>query len=280
MLWKRLLLVKSKFKSIQVVIDNGFEVKLHDLKSNLKLHNLLSDELEIEEKLYTFKSESEEIRYYKIEKPDFMKYGIFLHAVNEMYLNEPIGFCETKLEFLHNEMNKLRTFQIENNEMYKYYKAIETNRDSELFNKHSVKKDIFAVISASFMLEKYLYSERDPRSLSEKLKDYPVLKWNGPKVGLVEIIYALAYAGNIEHESKELDYLVKAFENLFDIDLGNHYRIFLDIRNRDEPAKLLLSLADILNKVVDILNENQDNRKDKPDTLVKIKAALEKLRQP
>ncbi|MBP6235793.1 MAG: RteC domain-containing protein [Saprospiraceae bacterium] len=262
-----------------MVIDNGFDVKLHDLKSNLKLHNLLSDELEIEEKLYTFKSESEEIRYYKIEKPDFMKYGIFLHAVNEMYLNEPIGFCETKLEFLHNEMNKLRTFQIENNEMYKYYKAIETNRDSELFNKHSVKKDIFAVISASFMLEKYLYSERDPRPLSEKLKDYPVLKWNGPKVGLVEIIYALAYAGNIEHESKELDYLVKAFENLFDIDLGNHYRIFLDIRNREEPAKLLLSLVDVLHNVVDILNENLDNRKDKPDTLVKIKAALEKLRQ-
>ena len=82
MLWKRLLLVNSKFKSVQVVIDNGFDVKLHDLKSNLKLHNLLSDELEIEEKLYTFKSESEEIRYYKIEKPDFMKYGIFLHAVN------------------------------------------------------------------------------------------------------------------------------------------------------------------------------------------------------
>jgi len=280
MLWKRLLLVKSKFKSIQVVIDKGFELKVHDLRSYLQLHNALSAELEEEEKLYIFKAEAEEIRYYKKEKPDFMKYGLFLHVVYEMHRNEPIGFKETKLEFLHNEMNKLRSFQIENDEMYKYYKAIETNRDSQLFSKNSVKKDIFAVILASFMLEKYLYSERDPRPLSEKLKDYPVLKWNGSKVDLVELIYVLAYAGNIEHESNELDMLVKSFEKLFDIDLGNHYRIFLDIRNREEPAKLLLRLADILHKVVDILNENLDNRKDKPDTLVKIKAALGKLRQP
>jgi len=280
MLWKRLLLGKSKFKSVQVQIDKGYELKFHNLRSYLQFHNTLSDELEIEEGLYNFKSEAEEIRYYKQEKPDFMKYGIFLHAVHEMHLNEPIGFIETKMEFLHNEMNKLRSFQVDNNEMYKYFKAYETNRDSQLFSKNSVNKDIFAVISASYMLEKYLYSERDPRPLSEKLKDYPVLKWNGSKVDLVELIYVLAYAGNIEHESNELDMLVNSFEHLFDIDLGNHYRIFLDIRNREEPAKLLLRLVDILHNVVDILNENLDNRKNKPDTLVKIKAALGKLRQP
>ncbi|MBK8516140.1 MAG: RteC domain-containing protein [Saprospiraceae bacterium] len=176
-------------------------------------------------------------------------------------------------------MTKLRNFQNEHKDIYRYYIANETSRDIEFFTSGSTKMDIFAVISATYMLEKYLYSEKDPRPLSEKLKDYPKLKWNGSKVEMVELIYVLAYAGKVEHETKEMDMLVKAFESAFDIDLGNHYRTFLDIRNRHEPAKLLLLLVDTLRLVVDMLNENLDSRHNKLESLDKIKEALAQLRQ-
>ncbi|MBK8349767.1 MAG: RteC domain-containing protein [Saprospiraceae bacterium] len=278
MLRKRLLLVMSKFKKYKEEIDNGLNIKALDLKSYLQYHIKLTEELLEVERTYTFKDQAEEIRYYKIEKPEFMKYGIFIHRVREMHLEEPFGFSDTKIEFLQQEMNKLRKFQEENKEMYRYFKANETDKDAEYFYRNSDKMDIFAPISASYMLEKYLYSEKDPRPLSEKLKDFPSLKWGGSNVELIELIYVLAYAGKIEHESKEMDMLVKAFEGTFDIDLGNHYRTFLDIRNRQEPAKLLLVLVDTLRVVVDILNENLDNRKNKLQSLDKIKEALAQLR--
>ncbi len=278
MLRKRLLLVMSKFKKYKEEIDNGLNIKALDLKSYLQYHIKLTEELLEVERTYTFKDQAEEIRYYKIEKPEFMKYGIYIHRVREMHMEEPLGFSDTKIEFLQQEMNKLRKFQEENKEMYRYFKANETDKDAEYFYRNSDKMDIFAPISASYMLEKYLYSEKDPRPLSEKLKDFPSLKWGGSNVELIELIYALAYAGKIEHESNEMDMLVKAFEGTFDIDLGNHYRTFLDIRNRQEPAKLLLVLVDTLRVVVDILNENLDNRKNKLQSLDKIKEALAQLR--
>lgn len=279
MLRKRLLLVMSKFKKYKEAIDNGLKIKPLDLKIWIRHHNELTEELLEVENNYTFENQSEEIRYYKIEKPEFMKYGVYLHRIYEMHLDEPIGFSEAKMEFLQLEMNKLTAFQNENKEMFRYYKAHETNKDAEYFYRNSNKMDIFAVISATYMLEKYLYSEKDPRPLSEKLKDYPKIKWGGTKVELIELIYVLAYAGKIVHESKEMDMLVKAFEGTFDIDLGNHYRTFLDIRNRQEPAQLLLMLADTIRLVVDILNENLDNRKNKLESLERIKEALAQLRQ-
>jgi RteC protein len=278
MLRKRLLLVMSKFNKYKEAIDKGLNMKSLDLKFYLLQHIKLTEELLEVESTYTFKDQAEEIRYYKIEKPEFMKYGIFIHRVHEMFLEEPFGFWDGKMEFLQQEMNKLCEFQKENKEMYRYYKAKETNKDVEYFYRNSNKMDIFAVISATYMLEKYLYSEKDPRPLSEKLKDYPKIKWGGSKVELIELIYVLSYAGKIVHESKEMDMLVKAFEGTFDIDLGNHYRTFLDIRNRREPAELMLMLADTIRLVVDILNENPDNRKNKLESLERIKEALEKLR--
>ncbi len=272
-----MLLVMSKFNKIKEAIDNGLKIKPLDLKKHHQKHNELTEELLEVERTYIFKDQAEEIRYYKMEKPEFMKYGIFIDRVYDMYLDEPFGFKETKMEFLQQEMNKLCTFQEENKEMYRYFKANETNKDAEYFHRNSTKMDIFAVISATFMLEKYLYSEKDPRPLSEKLKDYPTIKWKGSKVELVELIYVLAYAGKIEHESKEMDMLVKAFEGTFDIDLGNHYRTFSDIQNRDDPSKLLLILVDTLRIVVSILNENLDNRKHKLEVIQKIKVALAQL---
>ncbi|MBK8516141.1 MAG: hypothetical protein IPL55_07580 [Saprospiraceae bacterium] len=71
-----------------------------DLKNYLNLHIKLTEELLEAECTYVFKDQAEEIRYYKIEKPEFIKYGVFIHRVYEMHKEEPIGFRETKIEFL------------------------------------------------------------------------------------------------------------------------------------------------------------------------------------
>ena len=106
-----MLLVMSKFNKIKEAIDNGLKIKPLDLKKHHQKHNELTEELLEVERTYIFKDQAEEIRYYKMEKPEFMKYGIFIDRVYDMYLDEPFGFKETKMEFLQQEMNKLCTFQ-------------------------------------------------------------------------------------------------------------------------------------------------------------------------
>jgi hypothetical protein len=168
-------------------------------------------------------------------------------------------------------MKALHNFYKKNEEDYQYFKLQGIERDSKLFTSHSQKKHIFAVILATYMFEEYLYSEHDPRPLEEKLRDYSTFKWKGPIIDLVELMYALAYAGAIDYDSTEMNKLAKQFEEVFNVSLKNHYRTFTDIKNRKKPAKFLSMLITVLEFVVDEQNNELDNRKSREELMEKLK---------
>ena len=83
------------------------------------------------------------------------------------------------------------------------------------------------------------------------------LKWRASKVSLIELLYALQSSGCFNNGSIDLKNLATNFENLFNIDLGNYYRVFQEIRIRKQSGTSFLDqLRDQLLKRMDNSDEN------------------------
>ena len=73
------------------------------------------------------------------------------------------------------------------------------------------------------------------------------LNWTGNKVELIELIYALETAGCFNHGHATIKEIVAYIEVIFNINLGNYYHTFMEIRNRKNGTVFLDKLIKVLN---------------------------------
>lgn len=79
------------------------------------------------------------------------------------------------------------------------------------------------------------------------------LIWTSSKTDLIELIYALKVTGSINGGDSQIKQLTEIFGQLFNVDLGNYYKTYADIKNRsNDPAKFLNRLVTNLNKKVEL----------------------------
>ena len=78
------------------------------------------------------------------------------------------------------------------------------------------------------------------------------LKWTAPKVALTELLYALNSEGVFNNGTADLKDIAEFFEYIFEIDLGQYRRTFLEIRARkSDRTKFISSLNEALLKRMD-----------------------------
>ncbi len=164
---------------------------------------------------------------------------------------------------------------------YNYYQSGKTASDQLYFMRknyyiladvhcHSLDRDTsfstlhdssVAEILANKQLTHYLSTEID--ALSEKLHlkftsiiESKLLQWTESKVSLVEFIYAL-YAGKcFNNGNTNLKDIAFCCEALFDIEIGDFYRIFLEIRNRKKSrTQFLDKLKEKITQMMDKLDK-------------------------
>lgn len=76
------------------------------------------------------------------------------------------------------------------------------------------------------------------------------LVWTGSKAALTELMYSLYHAQSLNNGNLDISLLTRTFEQIFNVDLGDVYRTFHEIKNRNEPTKFIDKLKSvILNKV-------------------------------
>ncbi len=73
------------------------------------------------------------------------------------------------------------------------------------------------------------------------------LSWTGSKVELVELVYALDAAGCFNHGDATIKEIVTYIEIMFNIDLGDYYHTFMEIRSRKNGTAFLDKLIKVLN---------------------------------
>lgn len=77
------------------------------------------------------------------------------------------------------------------------------------------------------------------------------LTWTGSKVDLVELIYAWETASCFNHGHANIKEIVVYIEIVFNIDLGDYYHTFLEMRNRIKRTAFLDKLLKVLNDRMD-----------------------------
>jgi hypothetical protein len=77
------------------------------------------------------------------------------------------------------------------------------------------------------------------------------MTWTGSKIDLVELIYAWEEIGCFNHGNVNIKELVAYIEVIFNIDLGDYYGTFREMRNRVNQTAFLDKLIKVLKDRMD-----------------------------
>ena len=220
------------------------------------------------------KSQEIEIDFFKNIKPRFTSKLIYYNAVFKIETKKPHGGERILKKYLNNELDKLKRYFDNNLDFYKYYRTGSNYLDHKYFTrgKFDIKLTLdsfyfevdhtfstshdykVAKIMAHDLIQVYLEDKLlmlENKEPKEKSQVNPKVKqtWTGSKVALIELLYALHTEGVFNNGASDLKDVAEYFENIFNIDLGQYHRAFLEIRMRkSDQTKFLNSLKEKLVK--------------------------------
>lgn len=221
-----------------------------------------------------FKSETEEIHFFKDLKPQFTSKLIYFNIVYKIEMKRPNGGNRILKKYYHNELQKLKAYFDNELDFYKYYRSGSSYLDYKYFlrGRYDIKLALdsyyfetdssfstshdfkVARILANDLIQLYLEDQLimiENKDLGDKSQRKPNVKlmWTGSKVALIELMYALHTEGVFNNGVADLKDIADYFEHTFDIDLGQYRRVFLEIRARkSEKSKFITTLNEALLK--------------------------------
>lgn len=265
--------LEEKLNQISYDYDDTIELCMNSIQENLfHLGQLKTFVLE-----NSFESEQEEIYFFKHLKPKFTSKLIYFKKVMKLEKLTPVGSNKMKIDFFKNELLKLNFTFSEYTDFYLYYRHNNEYLDKNIFTRcyndvcpnvdptyyeldhrfATSHDNLVAKVLANDMLQHYI--ENKIKYINE-LKSLPEtstfedsnLKWTGNKSDLIELIYALYYAGVINFGTAGIAEIARGFEKLFNINLGKFYRTKSSFKDRKSTTKFIDSLKKYLtNKIYD-----------------------------
>jgi hypothetical protein len=204
---------------------------------------------------YKFKGIGEEINFFRHLKPKF--YSKFIYHQKMIFIQShlPLAAPEDIKNYYLKELRKINEYMENNQEFISYYRSQSTSLDEIYFlrkepdswllmNFEDCETDLnfttiydykISKIMAFELLSEFIKSRLAQLEMQPGLpgaKAVTSVNWTGSKVSLVELLYALQSAGSCNNGTIDVKHLAGHFENLFNIDLGNYYRMFQEMRIR------------------------------------------------
>ena len=265
-------------KDVQI-IDLEEDTTLNKSLKIIELLRIYFNELKEHISEYTFNSETEEIQFFKETKPQIFSMLIYYDNVYRLEINRPTGSESMQKEFTLKQFDDLKDYFDNNIDFYKYCRSQRTDLDKQYFLRYQPDVEMYfdsqyferdqkfstgfdlkvATILANDMLSNYLNAELVKEDLPnahefentsfQKVK----AKWTGSKVALIELIYAFNTSKCINNGKSDLKRMTSYVENLFDIDLGDVYRTFIEIRGR--KGSRVQCLDDLRKKLIARMDE-------------------------
>ena len=227
-----------------------------------------------------FKSETEEIQFFKEVKPQFSSKLIYYNRIYKIEMKKPNGGNRILKKYYNNELLKLKAFFDNELEFYQYFRSGSTYLDYKYFirgnfdiklgldtyyfetdTSFAVSHDFkVATILANDLIQLYLENQLlmlENKEISDKSQRKPNAKltWTGSKIALVELMYALHTEGVLNNGATDLKEIAEYFEHIFEINLGQYRRAFLEIRARKTDKT----------KFIDNLKKTLENRMNNSD---------------
>ena len=218
---------------------------------------------------YQFECMADEIHFFKNLKPKLISEFIYYSEILSIETLKPNGGQKVLRKYYENELAKLKYFHDENRDFYNYYRRNASYMDFKYFMRqnfdlkmklsHSYHQydqnfttsycTLLSQVMANDLLEEFLhYTLENMGNLY--LRKTSSLSWTSSKVGLVELVYALHHSKCINGGNIELSEVINNVEKLFNIELGNFFKILNEIKNRKTGCnKFLISLNENLNQL-------------------------------
>jgi len=215
---------------------------------------------------YTFKSEEEEIKFFKEIKPLFHKEAIYYNELYNIESERPLISDQSQKQFYEKTIDRIMSYFDRHRELYNYYRTGKTNKDKSFFQRSTLSNPIskhyvldldtsfstphsidLAHLQAYEQLCRYIdttyYKKGEP--LSEDTKRNRGTIWSSTKAALIELAVALYYSGSVNYGKGGFKKFISELEAFFQIQLGNVYRVFLGmVIRKKEPAPFLHQLLD------------------------------------
>lgn len=225
-------------------------------------------------------NKQEEIAFFKNTKPQLSSQLIYFNEIYAMELKKPTGSNKTIRKYYQSELEKITSFFETNLEFYTYYRSGTTTCDESYFLRQQPSKQL--VESYYFQMDSQFATSHDFKVAQiiaqEEIKKYidrqlsnlksqtavPIEKrsqqytqqWTAPKVALVELVYALHTMGVFNNGQSTLKTTMEFMEAVFQTNLGQYHRIYLEIRARKtERTKFLQNLQSQFLKKMDLADE-------------------------
>lgn len=220
-----------------------------------------------------FGSTALEIYFFKNIQPYVLSRKIYYSQLFRIEADRPKNIRDDYKKFLDQELYRITMFFEVHNALYLYYRGGATDKDAQYFLRGSRYNneyptgldgvlDTHYCTVASFRLaelialedvSQYLIGKLElSHTLPRNLHYRPRLRWTHSKTDLVELVYALHVNGSFNNGTAELKQIFEWLENSLEIDFGNVYSNFRDIRMRKkETASFLTRLKDGLLKRIE-----------------------------
>ena len=219
-----------------------------------------------------FPSDEAEITFFKYQKPYIEGRLQYFKRLHQYVLEQPISGFSKQRKFVNNELSKLDTQECKQLEFVKYYRLEEDKLDHIYFLRGSDKLQLFVdnsnhfkdpefttshdyfvskIIAHDLLIKFYdkeleLLKNKKFKTIIEKVKPdiFNDLQWSGTKTELIELLFALNASGCLRNGNADMKKIVKVCEELFNLDLGNIYKTFDQIKARKKDStKFLDKLA-------------------------------------
>lgn len=204
---------------------------------------------------YSFKDAAEEIRFFKVIKPRFLKEHIFYTRIYQIEAGRPVGSKELIKSYYHKVLDNISSFFENNNRVYEYYRTERTDNDHLMFIRNAeqglfhldysldidnrfstVYSQKLARIQAfedvvDYILEQFetLENGKQVKAADGQLSN---LVWTDSNAALIEVVYAIYCRGSVNHGNANMKQIIKVVETTFNVRLGNFYSTIKSMRSR------------------------------------------------
>ena len=234
---------------------------------------------------YSFSNKEEEIHFFKNIKPKFLSKLIYYHKVFEMVSHLPFSSISEVRTFYLKELDKINEYLSENRDFYSYYRSHSTLFDDAyylrkepeswlLLNFDDYETDLNFTTIYDHKLSRIIAFESLAEFIKESINSLELkhnngsnenssrkekITWTGSKVSLIELLYALQSTGSFNRGTIDVKSLATHLEKFFNVELGNYYRVFQEIRIR--KASRTAFLDQLKEKLIKRMDESDENPK-------------------
>lgn len=237
-------------------IDQEEESALYKAEKSIHVTKAAMEKIREHISQFTFETAEEEIHFFKEIKPRFYSKLIYYLKVFNIETRRPNGGHKAEEKFLRKEMQKLTHFFDNNLEFYQYYRTGSSYLDEKYFlrgsqdlyltlDPHYFNTDPSFSTSHDYKVAKLIANEllriylnkaiEEAAQQTESINRYitkPVLTWTGSKTALIELLYALQSSGVFNNGAADVKLVATYLQEAFNVELGNYYRTFQEIRIR------------------------------------------------